>query len=294
MSRQRLKRLKDGELVHLLDEKGKGRRHEILLKAGSSFTFSRGTISHDEIIGLAEGSTVKSSLGRRLVVVRPTLAEYVAKMRKGSQVIYPKDIAAILMLADIFPGASVLEAGTGSGALTLALLRAVGTAGRVVSYERRREFLEVARKNIETFFGRVAASAEKEGLGSGSLELREKDIYEGVEEEEGQGEKREKEEFDRIILDLSEPWRVLPHAEESLRDGGILLCYNPTVLQIFKLAKRLELRHAKSFRVTGIYEVGLREWEVKGRSIRPELRMVAHTGFIFVARKCSPTESKLP
>jgi len=309
MTRQRLKRLKDGELVHLLDEKGKGRRHEILLKAGSSFTFSRGTISHDEIIGLAEGSTVKSSLGRRLVVVRPTLAEYVAKMRKGSQVIYPKDIAAILMLADIFPGASVLEAGTGSGALTLALLRAVGTAGRVVSYERRREFLEVARKNIETFFGRVAASAEKEGLGSGSLELREKDIYEGVEEEEGQGEgqregqgekregqgeKREKEEFDRIILDLSEPWRVLPHAEESLRDGGILLCYNPTVLQIFKLAKRLELRHAKSFRVTGIYEVGLREWEVKGRSIRPELRMVAHTGFIFVARKCSPTESKLP
>ena len=268
-----LKYIKEVELVHLIDKKGK--RYQISLKAGSSFSFTRGTISHDDIIGLEDGSAVKSSLGENLLVLRPALAEYISKMRKGSQIIYPKDIAAILMLADIFPGAKVLEAGTGSGALTIALLRAVGNDGEVVSYERRKEFLEIARKNIETFFGKVESAG-----GSGKLVLKDKDVYEGIEEKE----------LDRIILDLPEPWRVLKHVEESLRNGGILLCYNPTVLQIYKLDKRLELKYAKSFRVMGIYEVGLREWEIKGRSMRPEHRMIAHTGFIFVARKCSATE----
>ncbi len=257
--------------MHLIDKRGK--RYQILLKSGSSFSFTRGMISHDDIIGLEEGSTVKSSLGEKLLITRPTLAEYISKMRKGSQIIYPKDIAAILMLADIFPGAKVLEAGTGSGALTMALLRAVGKDGEVVSYERRKEFLEVAKKNIETFFGKVE-SAGKEG--SGKLELKEKDVYEGIEEKE----------LDRIILDLSEPWRVLKHAEESLINGGILLCYNPTVLQIYRLSRRLELKYERSFRVMGIYEVGMRGWEIKGRSMRPEHRMIAHSGFIFVARKC--------
>ncbi|MCK4475881.1 MAG: tRNA (adenine-N1)-methyltransferase [Methanophagales archaeon] len=270
-------KIREGELVHLIDRKGK--RYQIVLKAGSSFSFTRGTVSHDDIIGLEEGSMIRSSLGEKLLVVRPTLAEFISKMRKGSQIIYPKDIAAILMLADIFPGAKVLEAGTGSGALTMGLLRAVGMAGEVVSYERREEFLEIARKNIETFFDKVE-SGDREG--SGKLVLKEKDIYEGIEEKE----------LDRIILDLSEPWRVLKHVEESLRNGGILLCYNPTVLQIYKLSRRLELKYERSFRVMGIYEVGLREWEIKGRSMRPELRMIAHTGFIFVARKCSACEQE--
>lgn len=265
-------KIKEGELVHLIDKKDK--RYKIALKAGASFSFSRGTISHDDIIGLEEGSTIESSLGEKILIVRPTLAEYISKMRKGSQIIYPKDVAAILMLADIFPGAKVLEAGTGSGALTMALLRSVGRAGKVVSYERRGDFLEIARKNIETFFDKVESAGRE---GSGKPVLKEKNIYEGIEEKE----------LDRIILDLSEPWRVLKHVEKSLRNGGILLCYNPTVLQIYKLSRRLKLKYEQSFRVMGIYEVGLREWEIKGRSMRPELRMIAHTGFIFVARKCS-------
>jgi tRNA (adenine57-N1/adenine58-N1)-methyltransferase len=274
-AQNKMLKVKEGELVHLIDKKGK--RYLILLKAGSSFSFTRGTISHDDIMGLDEGSVIKSSLGEKLVVVRPILAEYISKMRKGSQIIYPKDIAAILMFADISPGAKVLEAGTGSGALTMALLRAVGKDGKVVSYERRKDFSEIARENIETFFGRVGSAGRE---GSGTLVLKDEDVYEGIEEKE----------LDRIILDLSEPWRVLKHVEKSLRDGGILLCYNPTVLQIYKLSRRLELKYEKIFRVMGIYEVSLRGWEIKGRSMRPEHRMIAHTGFIFVARKCSPAE----
>jgi len=270
-----VKPLKEGELVHVIDKKGK--RYQILLKAGSSFSFSRGIILHDDIIGLEEGTVISSSFGEPLVVVRPTLAEYIAKMRKGPQIIYPKDIAAILMLADMFPGAKVLEAGIGSGALTMALLRAVGKDGKVVSYERRKEFLEIAQSNIETFFGTVASAGRE---GSGELIVKEKDVYEGIEEQE----------LDRILLDLPEPWRALKHVEKTLRSGGILMCYNPTVLQIYKLSRRLELKYEKSFRIMGIYEIGMRGWEIKVRSMRPEHRMIAHTGFILVARKCSSTE----
>ena len=263
----------EGELVHLLDRRG--RRYQVLVKAGATFTFRRGSLAHDELIGLLDGGSVKSDHGERLLVIRPTLEEYIAKMQKGSQIIYPKDIAAILMFADIYPGARVLEAGIGSGALTMALLRAVGPRGTVISYERRPDFLEVARRNIETFFGMVANAGTE---GSGELIVREKDVYEGIEERD----------IDRVILDLQEPWRALKHVDTALRGGGILVCYNPTVLQIYKLSKRLELQFAERFSVTGIYEVALRGWEVKGRSIRPENRMVAHTGFIFIARKFAP------
>jgi len=267
-----VKPLKEGELVHLIDKKG--RRYQLVLKAGASFSYSRGTILHDDLIGVEEGSGISSSSGERLVVLRPTLAEYIAKMRKGSQIIYPKDIAAILMLADILPGATVLEAGIGSGALTMALLRAVGRDGRVISYERRTDFLEIARSNINLFFGRVKSAGRE---GSGELIVKEKDVYEGIEEKE----------LDRVLLDLPEPWRVLKHVEESLRNGGILLCYNPTVLQIYKLSRHLELKYERSFRVMGIYELGMRGWEIKGKSMRPAQRMIAHTGFIIVVRKGS-------
>lgn len=265
----------EGELVHLVDRRG--RRYQVLVKAGATFTFRRGSLAHDELIGLEDGSVVKSDHGERLLVMRPTLTEYIDKMRKGSQIIYPKDIAAILMFADIFPGARILEAGIGSGALTMALLRAVGPRGVVISYERRPDFLGVARNNIATFFDAVATAGAE---GSGELIVREKDVYEGIEERD----------LDRVLLDLQEPWRALEHIEAALRNGGILLCYNPTVLQIYKLSKRLELRFADRFRVMGIYEVALRGWEVKGRSMRPENRMVAHTGFIFIARKFAPAE----
>lgn len=267
-----VKPLTEGELVHLIDRRG--RRYQLVLKAGASFSYSRGMILHDELIGREEGTALSSSSGERLVVIRPTLAEYIAKMRKGSQIIYPKDIAAILLLADIYPGATVLEAGIGSGALTMALLRAVGRAGRVISYERRTDFLEIARSNINLFFDRVESAGR---AGSGVLIVKEKDVYEGIEEQE----------LDRVLLDLPEPWRALKHVEGSLRKGGILLCYNPTVLQIYKLSRHLELKYERSFRVMGIHELGMRGWEIKGKSMRPEQRMIAHTGFILVARKGS-------
>ena len=263
-------RVKEGELVHLIDRKG--RRYTISLKAGATFSFRHGIIAHDALIGVEDGSVVKSNYGEKFLVFRPTLAEYIAKMRKGSQIIYPKDIAAILMLADIFPGATVLEAGIGSGALTMALLRAVGPTGRVISYERRKDFAVVAQSNIETFFGTVASAGSDS---SGELIVKDKDVYDGIEEND----------LDRVVLDLQEPWRALKHVVESLRNGGILLCYNPTVLQIYKIAKRLELKYAENFRLMGIHEISMRGWEVKGRSIRPKHRMVAHTGFILVARK---------
>ncbi len=272
-----LTRIESDELVHLVESGAKGRRYQVVLQPGSCFSFAHGVVAHDDVIGLEEGSTVNSSLGEQLVVLRPTLGEYIAKMRKGSQIIYAKDIAAILSLADIFPGARVLEAGTGSGALTIALLRAVGSEGEVISYDTRREFQEIAEKNIETFFGKVRSAADAHA-GKPRLILKEGDVYEGIEE---QG-------LDRVILDVSEPWRALHSVEQALRGGGILVCYNPTVLQIYKLSRRIELRYGRSFRVMGIYEVGVREWEIKGRSMRPQHRAIVHTGFIFVARRLVP------
>ena len=256
-----------GDVVILTDSRGK--KYKVMLREGGVFTFHRGMVRHEDIVGLYDGSTVKSTKGENMLVWRPTYADFVQKMRRGAQIIYPKDIAAILILADIYPGARVLEAGTGSGALTIALLRAVGDRGIVFSYENRSDFLEIAKRNIHTFFKH--ASGE---VGIGRLVLRPHDIYEGIAERN----------LDRIILDLPEPWKALPHVSYALRGGGILLCYLPTVLQVFKTAKRIS---RMKFEIMGIYEVLMREWEISGISIRPAHRMIAHTGFIFVARKRS-------
>ncbi|MHC1635836.1 MAG: tRNA (adenine-N1)-methyltransferase [Candidatus Methanospirareceae archaeon] len=262
--------IKEGDVVHLIDTKG--RRYRVLLKRGSSFSFHKGAVPHDDIIGKKEGGFVRSSKGEPLLVLKPTLADYILKMKRGAQIIYPKDIGVILVLADIFPGAKVLEAGTGSGALTMALLRAVGSGGKVISYENRREFMEIARSNIEGFFGKIGSEEWKQS-GVGELILKEKDIYAGIEEEE----------LDRILLDVAEPWRALKHVKKSLRNGGILLCYLPTILQVYKMERRLG--REKVFMLREIHEVMMRRWEIRGRSMRPEQRMVAHTGFILVARK---------
>jgi tRNA (adenine57-N1/adenine58-N1)-methyltransferase catalytic subunit len=253
--------LRAGERVVLVD--AKARRYLIKLRPGTSFHTHVGIVDHDDLIGTAEGSTVLGSTGRRFLVVRPTLTDVVLKMPRGAQVIYPKDLAAMLLEADITPGARVLEAGVGSGALSLALLR-VGAS--VVGYELREDFADRARANVAEVVGEDVEYR---------IELR--DVYEGIDELG----------LDRIVLDLPEPWRVLPHAPGALRPGGILCAYLPTINQTWELRRALE---ASDFGMASTFEILRRTWHVDGRSVRPDHRMVGHTGFITSARLLVPPE----
>jgi tRNA (adenine57-N1/adenine58-N1)-methyltransferase len=251
--------LRAGERVLLLD--AKERRYLLTLRVDASFHTHAGILEHNDLIGTPEGSTVLGSTGRRFVVVRPTLADAVLKMPRGAQVIYPKDLAAILMEADIFPGVRVLEAGVGSGALSMALLRA---GADVVGYELREDFAERASKNVSDMVG--------EGP-SYRIEIR--DIYEGIDERG----------LDRVVLDLPEPWRVVPHAAVALRSGGIICAYLPTINQTHQLRQALE---ASAFGMARTLEVLHRTWHIEDRSVRPDHRMVGHTGFITTARLLMP------
>ncbi len=262
-----MRRLQNGERIHLVDHKG--RQYALTLKAGDRFQLSGETIAHDDLIGKADGSLVTLSHGKRMVALLPTLGEYVLKMPRGAQVIYPKDLAMITIWADIYPGARVFEAGTGSGALTMALLRAVGERGLVVSYEAREDFARTAMKNIERYVGPVP-----------NLTMRKQDAYEGIQTDTDKGL------FDRIVLDLPEPWRVVPHAVQALRSGGVYLSYVPTVPQAQQTVEALE--RAAVFGLIETFETLLRPWNIEGRSVRPAHRMVAHSGFITVARKVEP------
>ncbi|PJA78418.1 MAG: tRNA (adenine-N1)-methyltransferase, partial [Nitrospirae bacterium CG_4_9_14_3_um_filter_51_5] len=212
-----MKIFQSGERVHLIDKKE--RPYAVTLKAGEIFQHSGDRIPHDDIIGKQDGTVVQFSNGKLMVAVHPTLAEYTLKMPRGAQVIYPKDLAVIPMWADIYPGARVFEAGVGSGALTMALLRAVGDRGCVVSYEMREDFAAMATKNIERFMGKTS---------NHFLQIR--DAYEGIEIGEGTSSWM----FDRVVLDLPEPWRVVPHAARALRSGGLYLSYVPTVPQVMQ------------------------------------------------------------
>jgi tRNA (adenine57-N1/adenine58-N1)-methyltransferase len=256
--------IQDGDRVHLVDKKG--RHYALTVKAGEVFQYSGQTLAHDALIGKPDGSLVTLSAGKQMVALLPTLGEYVLKMPRGAQVIYPKDLAMITVWADVYPGARIFEAGTGSGALTMALLRAVGPRGTVVSYEAREDFARTAMKNIERYLG--AAS---------NLVIERRDVYDGIELAGGTPA------FDRIILDLAEPWRVVPHALKALRPGGIYLSYVPTVPQVVQTVEALERDAA--FGLITTFETLLRTWNVQGRSVRPDHRMVAHSGFITVARK---------
>ncbi|MGZ4128812.1 MAG: tRNA (adenine-N1)-methyltransferase, partial [Actinomycetota bacterium] len=236
-------------------------RYLVTLRAGLQFHTHDGFVEHDTVIGSSEGARVFSSTGIPFVVVRPSLTDFILKMPRGAQVIYPKDIATIVMSGDVFPGAVVLEAGTGSGALTLGLLRAVGETGRVISYEARQDFAERARANIESFLGKIPDT----------LDLRHGDVTEEVLGED----------VDRIVLDLPEPWRVIPIALEALRPGGMFCSYVPTVFQVSETTEALR---AAGFIDIATTETLVRPWHVEGRSVRPDHRMVAHTGFVTVAR----------
>ena len=252
--------LNDGERVHLVDRKG--RQYALTLKAGDTFQLSGETLAHDDLIGKPDGSRVTFSRGRCLLALHPTLSEYVLKMPRGAQVLYPKDLGVIVQWADIYPGARVFEAGTGSGALTMTLLRAVGERGRVVSYEAREDFARTAMKNIERYLGPVP-----------NLTLRQSNAYEGIEETD----------LDRVVLDLPEPWQVVPHAAAALRSGGVYLSYVPTIPQVMQTVEALHRVHV--FSMIQTFETLLRTWNIEGRSVRPDHRMVAHSGFLTVARR---------
>lgn len=250
-----------GERVLLVDSKK--RRHLVTLAEGGEFHTHAGFVPHADIIGRPDGCVVRTTRGARLTAVRPTLAEYVLEMPRGAQVIYPKDLGPILVLADVFPGAKVLESGVGSGALTMALLRAIGPTGHVTGYEIREDFAKRARQNVEGFLGPDVP-----------LDIEIRDVYEGIALDD----------LDRILLDLPEPWRVVKHAEQALHAGGILLAYLPTIMQVARLREELE---ESGFGMVQTLEVLHRGWHIEGQSVRPDHRMVAHTGFLTVARLLS-------
>ena len=244
---------------------GRGRRYLVSLATGREFHSHLGGVSHDVIIGSPEGSYVRTSQGSKLVVFRPTLADFVLKMKRGAQVVYPKDIGLILVYADIFPGATVLEAGAGSGSLTLALARAVGEQGSVISYEIREDHRDQAVANLAAWYESAGGKPE-------NVEIRLGDVFEGVPETG----------VDRMILDLPEPWRAVGTASESLAAGGIMCAYLPTVPQV---SQTVEAMRAGGFGLVGTFEGLVRTWNIDGQSVRPDHRMVAHTGFIVTGRK---------
>jgi tRNA (adenine57-N1/adenine58-N1)-methyltransferase len=249
-----------GERIMLLDSRG--RRYLIRLVAGGEFHYHAGVVPHALIIGREEGSSIQSTKGAGLICLRPRLADFVLKMPRGAQVIYPKDLGAILMYADVAPGTRVLEAGTGSAALTMAAARATGPEGAVVSYELREDHHSKAVDNLETFFGKVPDW----------VDLRLGDVAQVA----TTGER-----FDRLLLDLPEPWGVLDTAGLALDPGGILCAYLPTANQVQELVEGLTRRR---FGQVETFEIMLRTWHVTPRSVRPDHRMIGHTGFITIAR----------
>ena len=262
-------RFQEGDLALLIDRKG--RRYLLILSTESTFHTHVGTLPHKELIGQEQGGWVHTSRGQSLLAVKPTLGDYVLAMPRGSQVIYPKDLGNILVLADIFPGATVVEAGLGSGALTSALLRAVGETGRVITYEVRDDMVARAMRNISV----LAPNLCRHTLNMG-------DVYEGIHEQD----------VDRIVLDVPEPWHVVPQAAKALAMGGIFLSFLPTVLQVHQLAQALA--SDSRFQLIETVEVLLRPWSVTQRSVRPAHRRVAHTGFITTARRCVPRAGATP
>lgn len=252
--------LSEGEAVVFVDRKE--RAYLRRLERGRKLAIRGGRIAVEEIIGLEEGSIVSSSLNESFLVLRPTLAQLIPNLPRRAQVIYPKDIGPVLVWADIFPGARVIEAGVGAGALTLALLRAVGSEGCLVSYEIRGDFAEMARANIAHYYGPAPHWTLK--VQDITLHLEETDV-------------------DRIILDLPEPWQLTGKVWEALHPGGILVGYLPTVLQVKTFVD--SLREHRGFECIETMESLMRFWHIKGLSMRPQHRMVAHTGFITVARR---------
>lgn len=257
-----------GDQVQLTDEKG--RRHRLVLAPGRSFHTHRGAIAHDDLIGQPEGSVVRAASGMAYVALRPLLADYTVSMARGATVVYPKDAAQIVAMADVFPGARVLEAGAGSGALSCWLLRAIGTDGLLLSFERRPDFAEVARRNVEAYFGGPHPA----------WQLVIGDLPETAEPGAGQPAR---EDFDRVVLDLLAPWEHVAGAAAWLVPGGLVCGYVATTTQLSRLVEAL--REHGGFDEPAAWESMVRGWHVEGLAVRPDHRMVGHTGFLVTARR---------
>ncbi|WP_245941697.1 tRNA (adenine-N1)-methyltransferase [Vallicoccus soli] len=252
---------KPGDQVQLTDPKG--RMHTITLQPGRAFHTHKGSFGHDEIIGGPEGVVVTSTGGVPYLAVRPLLADFVLSMPRGAAVVYPKDAGQVVQMADVFPGARVVEAGVGSGALTMSLLRAVGDEGRVMSYERRADFAEVAQRNVETFFGGPHPA----------WRLTVGDLQESLDETD----------VDRVVLDMLAPWECLDAVSRALVPGGVLICYVATATQLSRTAEAL--RAHGTFTEPHAWESMVRGWHLEGLAVRPEHRMVGHTGFLLTSRR---------
>ncbi len=246
------------DLVLIVDNKG--RRYMFTLLDGGEFHCHAGILSHDEIIGSDAGSQFTTTKGTVFRALVPTMSDYILKMPRGAQVVYPKDHGTIITFADIFPGARVLESGVGSGALSISLLRAIGPNGYLVGYDIREDFAAQAQRNVQKFMGDDLPWR---------VDVR--DIYEGIDETD----------LDRIVLDLPEPWRVIDHAEKALVPGGMIISYSPSITQAVQTREKLD---ESNFGMASTFETLLRGWHIEGQAVRPDHRMVAHTGFLTVAR----------
>ena len=254
-----------GDRVQLTDAKGK--LHTITLKEGAEFHTHRGWLKHDEIVGLPQGITVETTAGLKFLAFKPLLADYVLSMPRGATIVYPKDAALIVGMADIAPGSRVIEAGVGSGALSISLLRAVGPTGSLASYERRSEFADIARKNVENYFGELPSNWS---LSLGSL----------------QDEPDRSRRFDRMVLDMLAPWECVDLASEILEAGGVLLAYVATTTQLSVMAEAI--KDSANFTEPESTESLVRGWHHEGLAVRPQHRMIGHTGFLIQARRLAP------
>lgn len=259
-----------GDRIQLTDPKGK--LYSFTITSGKEWHTHKGWINHDDLVGLPEGSVVSTTAGLKFTAFKPLLADFVLSMPRGATIVYPKDAAMIVGVADIYPGAKVLEAGVGSGALTLSLLRAVGEKGSVHSVERRAEFADNARANVEQYFGGLP---QQWTLTVGDLQEQEIDAT-----------------FDRVVLDMLAPWECVATAAEALRPGGVFLAYVATTTQLSATAEAL--KSDGRFTEPESSETIVRGWHHEGLAVRPQQRMIGHTGFLIMSRRMAPGVDVLP
>jgi tRNA (adenine57-N1/adenine58-N1)-methyltransferase len=254
----------EGDRIQLTDPKGK--MYTFTITSGKEWHTHKGWIVHNDLIGLPEGSVVSTSAGLKFTAFKPLLGDFVLSMPRGATIVYPKDAAMILGVADVFPGAKVIEAGVGSGALTISLLRAIGEHGTLCSFERREEFAQIAAENVETYFGYKPSNWN---LSIGSVQ-----------------ESNTENKFDRVILDMLAPWECVPFAAEILRPGGVFLAYVATTTQLSSIAEAL--KEDGHFTEPLSSETIVRDWHHEGLAVRPMQRMIGHTGFLIMSRRMAP------